>query len=270
MHQFVINKLTIGGDAPVRIMGVINCSYESFYTDSYIPTNEVHKKAVEMVEHGADLIDLGARSTAPNAQAISGSEEASRIDAALKELDGTGFTISVDTMNPWVLEVCLKHGIHAANDISGLSSPAYTKRLAESGLPAFLMAANYNPGDAVGLDATMMTLKTVVGRCESAGIDNYVLDPGVGYWNPLRSLDNDWELCQSYERFLKFDRPVLAAISRKSFIGNLVNREPEGRLAGSLAVTMVLLQKGASIVRTHDVPQTRDLISVFERMVKRP
>jgi dihydropteroate synthase len=269
MQQCVINKIAIGRDAPVRIMGVINCSYESFYHDSYIPTNEVHKKAVEMIEQGADLIDLGARSTAPNAQAISGAEEASRIDAALKELDGTGFTISVDTMNPWVLDICLKHGIHAANDISGLSSPVYAKKVADAGLPAILMTANYNPGDAVGLDATMTTLRTVVDRCKSAGIDNYVLDPGVGYWSPLRSLDNDWELCQNYERFSEFGRPVLAAISRKSFIGNLVNREPEGRLAGSLAVTMVLLQKGASMVRTHDVPQTRDLISVFERMVKR-
>jgi len=61
MHQCVINKIAIGGDAPIRIMGVINCSYESFYHDSYIPTNEVHKKAVEMIEQGADIIDLGAQ-----------------------------------------------------------------------------------------------------------------------------------------------------------------------------------------------------------------
>ncbi len=270
MRHCVVNKLIIGGDAPVRLMGVINCSPESFYANSYIPTDFVHKTAVEMVEQGADLIDIGARSTAPNTQAISGSAEAERIDAALKELDGSGITISVDTMNPWVLDICLKHEIHAANDISGFSSPAYAKRLAQSGLPAFLMASNYSPGDAVGLDATMATLKTVVQRCETAGIDDYVLDPGVGYWSPLRSLDNDWDLCQNFERFSEFDRPVLAAISRKTFIGDLVKKEPEDRLAGSLAVTMVLLQKGASVVRTHDVPQTRDLISVFERMVKRP
>ncbi len=75
-----------------------------------------------------------------------GAEEASRIDAALKELDGTGFTISVDTMNPWVLDVCLKHGIHAANDISGLSSPAYAKRVAESGLPAISDGGQLQPG----------------------------------------------------------------------------------------------------------------------------
>ncbi len=270
MQQCLINKLTIGGDAPVRLMGVINCSCESFYTDSFVPINEVHKKAVEMVEQGADLIDLGARSTAPNVQAISGSEEATRIEAALKELDGTGFTISVDTMNPWVLDVCLKYGIHAVNDISGLSSPAYAKRVADAGLPAILMATNYKPGDAAGVDATMKTLQTVVDRCTSVGIDNYVLDPGVGNWSPLRPLDNDWVICQNYERFSAFGRPILAAVSRKSFIGNLVKKEPEGRLAGSLAVTMVLLQKGASIVRTHDVAQTRDLITVFERMVKQP
>jgi dihydropteroate synthase len=222
------------------------------------------------VEEGADILDIGARSTAPNAQAISGAEESSRIDAALKELDGTGFTISVDTMNPWVLDTCLKHEIHAVNDIAGFASEAYTKRVADAGLPAFAMATDYNPGDAVGIDATEKNLGTVVARCESAGIDNYVLDPGIGLWTPFRSFDDDWELCRHFDRFKKFDRPLLAAISRKSFIGNLVYREPEQRLAGSLVVTMYLLQKGASIVRTHDVKETLDAIRVYNRMVKAP
>jgi len=270
MRPCIINKLTIGGDAPPRVMGVINCSYESFYHDSYIPANEVHATAVRMVEEGADILDIGARSTAPNAQAISGAEEASRIDAALKELDGTGFTISVDTMNPWVLDTCLKHEIHAVNDIAGFASEAYARRVADAGLPAFVMATDYNPGDAVGIDATEKNLMTVVARCESAGIDNYVLDPGIGLWTPFRSFDDDWELCRHFDRFRKFDRPLLAAISRKSFIGNLVDREPEQRLAGSLAVTMYLLQKGASIVRTHDVKETLDAIRVYDRMVKAP
>lgn len=270
MRPCIINKLTIGGEAPPRVMGVINCSIESFYHDSYVPTNEIHAKAVAMVEAGADILDVGARSTAPNAQAISGTEEAERIDAALKELDGTGFTISVDTMNPWVLDVCLKHGIHAVNDIAGFASPAYAKRVADAGLPAFLMATNYTPGDAVGVEATEKALATVVRRCEDAGIDNYVLDPGIGIWTPFRSYDDNWELCRHFDDFGRFGRPLLAAISRKSFIGNLVNREPEERLAGSLAVTIFLLQKGASIVRTHDVKETVDAIHVHERMVKTP
>jgi dihydropteroate synthase len=268
MRPCVVNKLTIGGDAPPRVMGVINCSPESFYTDSYIPTKEIHAKAVEMVEAGADMIDLGARSTAPNAQAISGATEAERIDEALRELKGTGFTISVDTMNPWVLEVCLKHEIHAVNDIAGFSSEAYAKKVADAGLPAIIMAADYTPGDAVGVEATHRALVTVMKRCEAAGVHDVILDPGVGLWTPFRTFDDDWDLCRHYETFLRYDRPILAAISRKSFIGNLVSREPVDRLAGSLAVTMELLHKGASLVRTHDVPQTVDLTRVYSRMAR--
>jgi len=270
MPHCVVNKLVIGNDAPVRLMGVINCSPESFYANSYIPTDFVHKTAVDMIEQGADMIDIGARSTAPNTQAISGTTEASRIDAALKELDGSGITVSVDTMNPWVLDVCLKHEIHAVNDISGLISPVYAQRLASSGLPAFLMASNEQPGDAVGLDATLKALTKVTERCETSGIKNYVLDPGIGIWTPFRSVDDDWTLCRHFSEFGKFGRPVLAAISRKTFIGDLLNRFPEDRLAGSLAVTLMLLKLGASVVRTHDVAQTLDVIRVYERMVKGP
>jgi dihydropteroate synthase len=131
------------------------------------------------------------------------------------------------------------------------------------------MATGYQPGDAVGVEATHKALATVMQRCEAAGIDNYVLDPGIGLWIPLRSVDDDWELCRRFEEFLRYNRPLLAAISRKSFIGNLLGREPQDRLAGSLAVTMTLLQKGASLVRTHDVKETVDTVRVFERLVKR-
>jgi dihydropteroate synthase len=268
MQKCTVNKTVIGGGEPVRIMGVINCSPESFYNDSFIPTNEIHAKAVAMVEAGADILDIGARSTAPNAQAISGTLEAERIDAALKELDGCGFTISVDTMNPWVLDVCLKHEIHAVNDIAGFSSNGYAKKVADAGLPAIVMASEYQPGDAVGVEATHAAIATVMRRCEAAGIDNYVLDPGIGLWVPLRSVDDDWELSRRFDEFLRYDRPLLAAVSRKSFIGQLLDKFPDERLAGSLAVTMTLLQKGASMVRTHDVKETIDLVRVYERLVK--
>ncbi len=270
MRPCTVNKLVIGGDAPPRVMGVLNVSPESFYHDSFVPTNEIHTKAVAMIEAGADMLDVGARSTAPHAQAISGTEEAGRIDAALKELDGTGFTISVDTMNPWVLDVCLKHEIHAVNDIAGLASEAYTNRVVQAGLPAFVMATDYTPGDAIGVEATEQALATVAKRCDAAGIDHYVLDPAIGIWTPQRSFDDNWELCRNFDRFKKFDRPLLAAISRKSFIGSVVNREPDERLAGSLAATIFLLQKRASIVRTHDVKETVDAIRVYEQMVRTP
>ena len=268
MKSCWVSKLEIGGGAPPRIIGVINVSGESFYRASFIPVDKVHETAVAMVEQGADMIDIGARSTAPNTQAISGREEAERIDAALKELDGSGITLSVDTMHPGVLDVCLKHEIHAANDISGFVSPAYAKKVADAGLPAFLMATNQNPGDPIGVEATLASLDGVVKRCEAAGVKEYVLDPAIGIWTPYRSVEDDWELCRQFERFLRFDRPLLAAVSRKTFIGLLLDREPEDRLPGTLAVTATLLEKGASVIRTHDVAATRDVIRVYGRLGK--
>jgi dihydropteroate synthase len=268
MHQCVVNGFAIGGDAPVRIMGVINVSHESFYTDSFVPVESVHKRATEMVNEGACIIDIGARSTAPNTQQISGKTEAERIGAALKEMDGSGITVSVDTMHPGVLDLCLKHEIHLINDITGLSSDAYAKAAAASGLPVIAMASVFQPGDAAGFAATQKALETVVSRCRQYNIGNYILDPGVGMWTPMRTVDNDWDLCRNFDRFLSFDRPLLAAISRKTFLGMLLDRLPEDRLAGSLAATFWLLHKGASLVRTHDVAATADVMKVYGRLVK--
>jgi dihydropteroate synthase len=268
MRQCVVNRIAVGGDAPVRIMGVINVSHESFYTDSFVPVESVHKRAVEMAGQGAAIIDIGARSTAPNAQQISGKTEAERIEAALKEMDGSGITVSVDTMHPGVLEVCLRHDIHMINDIAGLSSERYANYAASSGLPVIAMASVAQPGDAAGFAATKSALATVVARCEKHRIDNYILDPGIGMWTPLRSVEDDWDLCRNFDQFRSFDRPLLAAISRKTFLGMLLDRPPEDRLAGSLAATFWLLQKGASIVRTHDVAATADVVKVHERLVR--
>jgi len=268
MRPCVVNGHAIGGGDPIRIMGVINCSPESFYSGSFVPPEAVHKKAVEMTEQGAMIIDIGARSTAPNTQQISGKAEAERIDTALKEMDGSGITVSVDTMHPGVLAVCLNHDVHLVNDISGFASDGYARMVAEARLPAILMASFSQPGDAVGLDATIRALSVVSGRCERAGITEYILDPGIGLWTPLRSAEDNWELCSRFEAFRRFDRPLLAAVSRKTFIGSLLNKPPEDRLYGSLAVTMMLILKGASLVRTHDVAATADTVRVYERMVK--
>ena len=261
-----VNRLQIGGDAPVRLMGVINCSPESFYQGSYTPTGRIYDRALAMREEGADMIDLGARSTAPGSVPITIAEEAERVDAALSELDGTGITVSVDTRYPEVLEVCLRHDIHAVNDISGLADERYARVVADSGLPAFVMASFKEPGDPAGLAAILEALTVVVERCARFGIDDYVLDPAVGRWVPERTDEDDWELCRNFASFSTFGRPVLAAISRKSFIGNLLGKEPEERLAGTLALTMSLVRQGAAAVRSHDVAETADLLRVYEKM----
>jgi len=247
-------------------MGVINCSPESFYRGSYTPTGRLYDRALAMRKAGADMIDIGARSTAPGTLPITVAEEAERVDAALAEFDGTGITLSVDTRHPEVLDVCLRHDIHAVNDISGLADERYARAIADSGLPVFAMASFKEPGDAVGLAATLSALEAVIARCARYGIDEYVLDPAVGRWVPERTSEDDWELCRNFGAFSAFERPVLAAISRKTFIGDLLEREPEGRLAGTLALTMALVREGAAVVRSHDVRETADLLRVYEKI----
>ncbi|KUG19388.1 hypothetical protein ASZ90_010892 [hydrocarbon metagenome] len=250
-------------------MGVINCSPESFYRGSYAAADEVYARAIAMQEGGADLIDLGARSTAPGAPPLSPATEAERMEAALSALDGSGIPVSVDTVHPRVLAACLRHDIHAVNDISGLVSGEYARIAADSGLPAFVMACRERPGDAIGLSATLETLGTVVERCERYGIEEFVLDPGVGRWIPERAYEDDWELCRNFSLFQTFQRPLLAAISRKSFLGDLLAKQPEDRLAGTLALTVMLVERGASVVRCHDVPETADLLRVYRAMERR-
>ena len=269
MHQCTVNGLKIGGGAPVRTMGVINCSPESFFKGSYRSGKAIGQRAMEMVAQGADIIDVGARSTSPVAPPVSPSCETERIVDALQELEGTGATISVDTMRPVVLRQCLKFDIHAINDINGLTDPEYAKMAADSGLPCFLMASTATPGDSTDLAGTFNALQLVTSRCKSLSIREYVLDPGIGLWNPGRNVALDWELCRQFHTFRKFNHPLLVAISRKTFIGDLLFRTlPEERLAGSLALTALLLSKGAAIVRCHDVTETRDAISVYETMEK--
>jgi len=261
----MVDQFRIGGGAPVRLMGVINCSPESFYHGSYAALDRVADTAVGMLDAGAALIDLGARSTAPGAPPLSPTEEAERMDAALSAMDGTDAVISVDTMHPSVLEVCLRHEIHAVNDIGGLANEAYARVVADSGLPVFAMASLERPGDAVGLSCTMHALQVVTERCRRFGIEEYILDPGIGKWVPERSFDDDWELCRNFERFTAFERPLLAAVSRKSFIGDLLLKPPEERLSGSLALTVMLLCRGADVVRCHDVAETADAIKIYQK-----
>jgi dihydropteroate synthase len=263
MQTCVINGLSVGGGSPVRLMGVINCSPESFYRGSYVRPEGVRERALAMTADGADLVDVGARATGPGSPPLSAGVERDRMVGALAALEGTGVTVSVDTREPEVLEACLRYDIHAVNDIGGLSNPRFALLVRDSGLPAILMASREVPGDAIGLQATLDTLQLVVTRCMEYDIDDFVLDPGIGRWVPGRTARDDWDLVRHFGEFRSFDRPLLAAVSRKSFIGDLLGRGPEDRLPGSLALALILAREGASVLRTHDVRETRDVLAVL-------
>jgi dihydropteroate synthase len=266
MHSCLIQGKKVGGGAPVRLMGIINCSPESFYAASYVPAGDAREQALAMIRDGADIIDLGARATGPGAPPLLPTVEMARMEEALTALDGSGIPVSVDTTVPEVLESCLRHDVAAVNDIRGLADPVYARLTADAGLPVIVMASRIRPGDAQSVEETLENLRGVMARCDRFGIDQYILDPAIGLWVAGRTPALDWLLSRNFRRFLEFDRPLLTAISRKSFLGDLLGRDPEGRLAGSLALTVLLVQQGAAMVRTHDVRETRDVLATMQRM----
>ena len=257
-----IKNVPIGDGVP-KILGVLNISPESFFTDSFTPTNQVGRRIELMKRDGAEIIDLGARSTALSAPPLSVAEEKERVVAALRELGDPGVPLSLDTMHSEVLEAALHYDISAVNDISGLLNPDFARIAADSGLPVIAMASHKRPGDAENIAQTRCAIREVISRAESYGITDLILDPGVGKWAETRSSGADWELCRNFAGLKEFGCPVLAAVSRKAFIGEAINRPPQERLAGTLAVQFALLEAGADLVRVHDVRAAKDMITVF-------
>ena len=265
MHPCRVNRLRADGTRPL-LMGVINISPESFYSGSYVRKADILCTAEAMIQQGADLIDIGARSTAPDSPAITVAEETSRVIDALRSLQGSGITISLDTMIPSVLEAALHYDLHLVNDISGLITPGMGSLITDAGLPAILMASRERPGDCLTFAETCSALQEVTRRAEEAGVEEYILDPGVGKWIPDRTAMADFELCRRFTALHAVDRPLLAAVSRKSFIGAVTGKEPAERLSGSLGITASLILSGAAMIRSHDVAETRDLITVISAM----
>jgi dihydropteroate synthase len=269
MLNCTVNGIRIGPESPVRLAGVINCSHESFFSGSYVPSDMVRERSFQMIDNGADIIDIGARSTAPGTPPVSELTEKRRMEKALCELDGSGITVSVDTAIPSVLETCLKHDIHLVNDIGGLANENFAGVVSDSGLPAILMASRSGPGDARGFDETMNALAEVVRRCEVHSVREFILDPAIGLWTPERTVEMDWELSRKFKEFTSFKRPLLAAVSRKTFLGAISGQPPEERLPATLGLTALLIYAGADLVRSHDVKETADVIRVVSQFSRR-
>ena len=267
MRTFHVKGIHIGRPCPV-LMGVLNISPESFYPGSFVPISAMHETAGQMITDGADILDIGARSTAPGSPPISVSEETTRIKESLSELKGEDYVISIDTMHPEVLNAALHFDISLANDISGLQNPDLAQLISDAGLPAVLMASGKSPGDARSLQDTHAAIRSVLTRAQDLGIEEIILDPGIGKWIPERTAEDDWELCRHFHELSVYDLPLLAAVSRKSFIGELTGKPPTGRLAGTLAVTTRLLENGASVIRAHDIPETRDVIKSVMHLMR--
>ncbi|ADI73000.1 dihydropteroate synthase [Methanohalobium evestigatum Z-7303] len=265
--------LKVGDEHPVRLMGVINLSQESFYKNSVIDKDSIINTAQDMVDKGATMIDVGGRSTWPLAEKITKKQETERLLPALEELKGNvDAVISVDTMFADIAEESLKRGVDVVNDVSGLTADSrMVDLIADYDCPAVVMASYQTPGDPFGMDAVMDSLSSIIKKAESKDIDpnKLILDPAFGKWVPEKDPIYDFETADQFERLKIFEKPLLAAVSRKSMIKAVTGKPAEERLYGSLAATSLVVHKGADIIRTHDIHQTKDVVDVAKAIRSR-
>ena len=282
-------------------MGVLNVSPESFHPGSvHTGVDDLLTTALAMVEAGAILIDIGARSTAPYLNTeITEEEERARLARAIEALaTKVPVPISADTSRPVPARAALDAGARIINDVSGLRDPVLASLASEHRVGVILMASPEASkrslaatGDAVGVEGARSReaaaedarrhdapvavvkalLKAALRRATTAGIDEerVVLDPGIGFFRNEAVPWDEWDarVLAGLGALEDLGRPLCVAVSRKSFIGEIIGHTgTENRLAGSLAATALAVSNGASLIRTHDVAETIDAVRVAERV----
>jgi len=255
-----LGDMKIGDGAAVRVMGVVNVSSESFYSNSVASEDEEIISLVEKMEaEGVDIIDVGGASSAPTAiygtKEVSIEKEMLRIKHAMEVLDScTDLPVSVDTTSASVAELALEKGASIVNDISGLKRDDNMASLvAQYGVPVILMAQC--SGGCADVNSSITALREGLHIAEDAGIDpnKIIIDPGIGFGKPANV---DFAIIKNLHQFLGMGQPLLIGISRKAFLGTLLNQpEPANRLTGTVAATAIAVSKGADIIRAHDVAE---------------
>ncbi len=260
------DSLEIGDDFPTVVAGVLNLSPESFYKGSvYDDPNQMHTAALEMINNGANILDLGARSTAPWSTKITIEEEISRFTPAMEmlcEIVPEKVIISVDTQYRQVAQKAYKISKKynkkiIINDVSCLKTdPTLMDFIIEKDLPIILMASKKIPGDLLTIKEIIKEFKFTLKVLTQKGYDEakVILDPGIGHWIEEKTHIYDLKIINSLSKLRILNKPILVAISRKSFIGTTLNKpDPKHRLNGTLSATSIAVFNGAHIVRTHDV-----------------
>jgi dihydropteroate synthase len=253
-----------------RIMGVLNITPDSFSDggDFFAPDAAV-QRALQMQAEGAAIIDIGGESTRPGAVEVSAEEEIRRVVPVIERLaDCLAVPVSIDTRKAQVMRAAVAAGAGLINDVNALRSPAALQVAADSGVPVCLMHMQGEPRNmqAAPYYDDVVTevrefLKQRVLDCAQAGIprDRLLLDPGFGFG---KTLTHNLQLLARLNEFRELELPLLVGLSRKSMIGTLLGLEVHARLPASLALAVLAAERGASIIRTHDVAATWQAIQM--------
>ncbi|MCY4330500.1 MAG: dihydropteroate synthase [Endozoicomonadaceae bacterium] len=258
------------------VMGVVNVTPDSFFGGSRVYSfASAIRQAEIMLESGADIIDVGGESTRPGGQdRLNEQEEIDRVTKIIEYISGTlGAVVSSDTSSPKVMEAVVQAGASIINDVRALQRPGALEMAASLEVPIILMhslvdqpAQGFVPHYDDVVTEVSDYLADRIRICEKAGItrDRIIIDPGFGGGMFGKTTQHDLTMIQQFKAFHAFGLPVLAGVSRKSFIGNTLDKPVEERLSGSLAAAALLTYAGTHIIRVHDVAETVDVVKLIE------
>lgn len=253
------------------LMGIVNLTPDSFSGDGLAnDTARALAHARQQIDAGADLLDIGAESSRPGAVPTAEDEELRRLLPVLEALNGCGIPISVDTYKPAVMRAALAHGASMINDIHALRVPGAIAAVADSDCAICLMHMQGAPSsmqeqpayqDVASEVQAFLRARVTAARAAGIAADRLVLDPGFGFG---KTLQHNLELLRALAD-LSFDGlPMLAGISRKSMLGAITGRPADRRLPASLAAALLAVQRGAKILRVHDVAETSDALAIWQ------
>ncbi|CDH05183.1 7,8-dihydropteroate synthase [Xenorhabdus bovienii str. oregonense] len=255
-----------------QVMGILNVTPDSFSDGGNHSTFDAAlRHAATMIEEGAAIIDVGGESTRPGAVDVSEQEELDRVVPVVEALaQRFDVWLSIDTSKAIVMQESTKVGAHMINDIRSLQELGALDAAVKTGLPVCLMHMQGQPStmqaepyyeDVVWEAKTFLTRQ--IDRCVAAGIakNKLILDPGFGFG---KNLSHNYQLLAHLEEFHHLGLPILAGMSRKSMIGQLLHVPPQERVTGSIACAVIAAMQGAQIIRVHDVKETVQTMQIVQ------
>lgn len=258
------------------IMGIVNVTPDSFSDGGrYAGTPEAIAHGLELLEQGADILDIGGESTRPGAAEVTEQEELERVVPVVEALAKTGAVISVDTSKAGVIREAVKAGAHIINDVRALQEPGALEAAAQTNAGICLMHMQGRPATMQKNIAYGNLLQEVErflldrAQCaQSAGIaqERICLDYGFGFG---KTVDQNFELLANTDYFARLPYPILVGLSRKSSLGAVVGRDVSDRMIASVTGALIAAQRGAGIVRVHDVAATRDAFKIWHMTVSK-
>ena len=275
--MFEFNRFRQSYNRPL-LMGIVNATGDSFSEGSASSASDALDRALRLLDDGADLLDVGGESTRPSAREVPAEEELERIVPLVRELKRRrpDVVLSVDTRKSMVARAVLELGVEIINDVSLLRyDPALARTVAEYGAALVLCHSRGTPENMRSeafcvypegvVAGVMRELSPAAESAAAAGVrpENIIYDPGIGF---AKTPEQDWTLLREIGKFRTLG-PVLAGISRKSFLGAFLDqKEPQLRLGGTLAGVLYLADAGVEILRVHDVRQAGDALRVHWKL----